>query len=333
MTFLKREDWTEDQINELPSGEHDYFDRKSGALFDNVSDRNNLSDTLAKAASAFANSGGGSLILGVTDAGVIDGVPRISSGRTATRDWLEQKLPQLLDYRLGDFRVHVVLPTSNSKIPSGRDVIVVDFGDSALAPHQSARDHTYYYRSAGRSIPAPHFYLELLRQRLTSPSLDFNLTGIEVDAWSNEQLPMLRVDAKFIVENKGRVAAYKWALVPRTLGDIPEQRGEDFFFGGIPGASRRDSSIRVDDTILPGCTCLETWTFGVRLRPSPLNEESVRAELTTMLVNLKVTLQLATESSPGASKEVTFKPFVDTAKILEMVRSKGLLDTANDSAN
>src|SRR5258708_32636692 len=97
MIFVKRENWTEEQLNELLCGEHDYFDRKSGALFD-TPDRNSLLDTLAKAASAFANSGGGHLILGVTDVGVPDGVPRISSGRTTTRDWLEQKLPQLLDY-------------------------------------------------------------------------------------------------------------------------------------------------------------------------------------------------------------------------------------------
>ena len=68
MTFVKREKWTEDQVVELPAGEHDYFERKSGKLFDR-NDRNDLLDDLAKAASAFANSGGGYLILGVSDAG------------------------------------------------------------------------------------------------------------------------------------------------------------------------------------------------------------------------------------------------------------------------
>lgn len=108
MTFVKRENWTEEQVTELPTGEHDYFERKSGKLFDDVSDRNDLLDTLAKGSSAFVNSGGGHFILGVTDAGELNGVPRIWSGRTSTRDWLEQKIPLLLDYRLNDFRVHVV---------------------------------------------------------------------------------------------------------------------------------------------------------------------------------------------------------------------------------
>jgi hypothetical protein len=328
MTFVKRENWTEDQINELPSGEHDYFDRKSGNLFDAAADRNNLFDTLAKAASAFVNSGGGHLILGVSDAGNFEGVPRLSSGRTTTRDWLEQKLPQLLDYRLSDFRVHVVVRSGTSRIPEDRDVIVLDFGDSALAPHQSARDHTYYYRSGGRSLPAPHFYLELLRQRLTSPSLEFELTGADVDAWLHEGLPMLRIDAKFMVENKGRIAAYKWALVARTLDGIPEERGDDYLFQGIPGATARTTSIRVDDTILPGCACAESKVFGIRLRPKRLDEEGIKNELNAMLFNLKLTLQLPTENSPGASKEVDFTPFIDADRIIEMLKSKGLTETA-----
>jgi hypothetical protein len=326
MTFVKRENWTEEQVLELPTGEHDYFERKSGKLFD-VSDRNSLLDTLAKAASAFANSGGGHLILGATDAGELNGAPRIWSGRTTTRDWLEQKVPQLLDYRLNDFRVHVVERSNPSKIPPERDVIVIDLGDSALAPHQSIRDHTYYYRSAGRSLPAPHFYLELLRQRQTSPVLDFELTGAEIETWLYQGMPMLRVNANFLIENKGRVAAYKWALVARTLNQIPDGRGDDYYFGAIPGATGRSSSVRIDDTILPGCTLQESKMFGVQLRPAGLDQESVRSELTAMLVFLRLALQLATESSPGTIKEVSFREVVDVEKTIEILKSAGAIKT------
>lgn len=326
MTFVKRESWTEEQVTELPPGEHDYFERKSGKLFD-ASDRNSLLDTLAKAASAFANSGGGHLLLGVTDAGDFNGVPRIWSGRTTTRDWLEQKVPQLLDYRLNDFRVHVVACSASSGIPPERDVLVIDFGDSALAPHQSTRDHTYYYRSAGRSLPAPHFYLELLRQRQTSPVLDFELTGAEVEAWLHQGMPMLRVDAKFLIENKGRVAAYKWALIARTLDQIPDGRGDDYHFGAIPGATGRTTSVRIDDTILPGCTLQESKTFGVQLRPAGLTEASVRSEMTAMLSGLKFALQLATESSPGTIKEVSFGGLIDIEKTVGVLKSSGVIET------
>src|SRR5260370_9917225 len=67
MGFL-REKWTEDEVLNLPEGEHNYFDRKSGKLF---ADRGRLYGTLAKALSALANSGGGHLILGQDDDGTI----------------------------------------------------------------------------------------------------------------------------------------------------------------------------------------------------------------------------------------------------------------------
>jgi hypothetical protein len=323
LTFVKRLEWTEDQIASLPAGEHDYFERKSGALFD-AADRNPLYDTLAKAASAFSNSGGGHLVLGVRDDGTFDGVPLVITGRTRTRDWLEQKIPDLLDYRLGDFRVHTAIPATPTQIPANKELIIIDFGDSALAPHQSTRAHIYYYRSAGRSVPAPHFYLELLRQRLTNPALDFELSGLEFDAYEHEGMIVLRIKAKFTIENTGRVAAYKWALQFRQASVVIE-RADDYLIGGaLPGASAHATSIRIDDTILPGCTLAETKIFGLRLR-SPRDEKSLREELEELLHPMKLTLQLAMETSPGAKKEVEIAPHLNADSILALVRSKGLI--------
>ena len=133
----KRDRWTEADVAELPAGEHDYFDRKSGRLFDG--ERGDLFGTIAKALSAFSNTGGGHLVLGVADDGSFDGVPRTISSRTSTREWLEQKIPNLLAYALTDFRVHVVeRDQQSSLIPLDRDVIVIDVGDSALAPRRTA---------------------------------------------------------------------------------------------------------------------------------------------------------------------------------------------------
>lgn len=117
LSFVKQDQWTEEQIASLPAGEHDYFERKSGQLFDPRADTNKLYDALAKEACAFANSGGGHLLLGVCDDGTIDGVPPLF-GKTETREWLEQKIPDLLDYRLVDFRVHTVLSFSAISHPS-----------------------------------------------------------------------------------------------------------------------------------------------------------------------------------------------------------------------
>jgi hypothetical protein len=158
MTIIKRERWKEDEVLSLPKGEQDFFDRKSGAIIG----KNTFEDDLAKALSAFANSGGGHLIIGVADDGVIDGVPKVVKGSIKLKDWLEQKIPRLLNYPLQDFRVHEVEPSTPTNIPANHVVIVIDIGDSPLAPHQVVNKHLYYYRAGGRSEPAPHFFLELL---------------------------------------------------------------------------------------------------------------------------------------------------------------------------
>jgi hypothetical protein len=161
-----RDRWNEDEVSALPPGEHDYFERKGGALLA----KENYRDSLGKAVSAFANSGGGYLLLGVQDDGTFDGLDKFrKDSRTKTRDWLEQVIPHVVNYPLKDFRIHEVVPSTPSLIPRGRIVIVVDISDSRLAPHQSEHSKLYYYRAGGRSEPAPHFYLETLRRREKYP--------------------------------------------------------------------------------------------------------------------------------------------------------------------
>ncbi len=238
----------------------------------------------------------------------------------------EQKLPDLLDYRLTDLRVHAVSPTTQSVVPLGREIIVVDIGDSALAPHQSRRHTQYFYRSGSHSIPAPHFYLELLRQRLTNASLDFKLLSAKPEhAWLHEGTVILRIDADFLIENTGRVAAYKWSLVQQHLNNVPDDRSNDYLFGAIPGSPGGMSSIRVDDTILPSGSLLETKTFGVRLRPAANNEQEFRADLVKMFGAMLLTLRLATETSPGESKSVDVGAVFPTEEALELLRNKTLV--------
>ena len=225
MSITKRERWTETDVDGLPNGEHDYFERKSGRLFD---DTESLLGKLAKTVSALANTGGGHIVLGVDDDGVPDGVPS-SRGSAPTRDWLEQKLPRLVDYPLADFRMHIVERSTTSRIPAERDVIVIDIGDSALAPHQcayggrDARKYTYYYRQAGRSEPAPHFYLELLRQRLVNPTLEAEFVKLlPVKARQISGASFLATRLRFRVRNIDRVAAYKWQVQVKQMSGHPE---------------------------------------------------------------------------------------------------------------
>jgi Putative DNA-binding domain len=70
--IVTRERWTEAELEALPAEEPDVFERKAGKLFD---EKGEFLDTVAKALSAFANSGGGSLIIGVENDGTPDGLP------------------------------------------------------------------------------------------------------------------------------------------------------------------------------------------------------------------------------------------------------------------
>ena len=325
LNIVKREKWTEADVDELPAEEPDVFERKSGELFAN---QGNFRDAVAKALSALANSGGGSLILGVKDDGTPDGLPPLV-GQTAMRDWVEQTIPHLLDYPLADFRVHTVIKSDPSRIPDSREVIVIDVRDSAAAPHQSKRDKIYYRREGGRSVPAPHFYLELLRQRLTNPTLEFKLKKIEdADAYEHDDGLLLRVQLKFEIENVGRVAAYDWQLSVRTITsekiDLSE-RNADYHFGTVPskkGEGLRLTSIPLSRTILPGCKFIESQEFGCQLRPKAHTEEAVREEIEALLDGAEFAYQLATETSRGELISIPLSPVLDVDVLVAATRQK-----------
>ncbi|PYS24199.1 MAG: hypothetical protein DMF72_06635 [Acidobacteria bacterium] len=163
---MKKERWKESEVRSFPS-EHDQFERKSGRL---VKDDKAFRESLAKALSAMANSHGGHIVLGVANDGSIDGVPNVIKGRQSTREWLEQIIPNLLEYPLQDFRVHEAEPDISTSIPSDKVVIVIDVGDSPLAPHQDIFTRIYFHRVGSHSEPAPHRYLDLLRSREKYPN-------------------------------------------------------------------------------------------------------------------------------------------------------------------
>src|SRR5438270_10325574 len=98
--------WNEEHIDSLLREDH-RVERKGSLLFD-FGNRNDghAKDELAKQLSAFANCGGGSLILGVGNDGRIDGgIPVVIRGRQSTKEWLEDIIPRLTDPEIVGFRV------------------------------------------------------------------------------------------------------------------------------------------------------------------------------------------------------------------------------------
>jgi hypothetical protein len=203
-------------------------------------------------------------------------------------------------------------------------VIVIDVGDSAAAPHQSKRDKIYYRREGGRSERAPHFYLELLRQRLTNPTLEFKFKRIDP---ADDGL-FLRVELKFEIENVGRVAAYEWQLGARQISREDEKISEarlstDYRFADFPG-KRGPSSIPLTRTILPGCKFIESQDFGCQLRPKAHTEDAVREEIELMLAATIFHYQLASETSPGELIPIPLKPVLDVDVLTTAARQKCL---------
>jgi hypothetical protein len=310
MRVIKRERWTEADVLSLPAGEHDYFERKSGMLVD---DENNFIPKLARAISAFANSGGGHIVIGVNDVGRMDGISP-TKGRTSMRDWLEQKIPNLVDFPLTDFRVHELEPSLPTTIPSGRQVIVIDVGDSPSAPHQCLRgkgdikSYVYYMRQGGRSVPAPHFYVELLHQRLANPALIVD--GVQIQPKQIVKVDesiFLVLSIAFRIANVGSVAAYKWAVSVRQT-EAEGDRIADYVFerSAFPRGVSGESSITLDDTILPGLGRNHTWQFGCYLRPDEPVRKHILEDFAILFAEFRLTYVLATETSAGQTQAIDF---------------------------
>ncbi len=160
--------WTEADLQDLleGEGESDEYEFKSSKI--SIRD---LMKEIQVAASAFWNSGGGVLVVGVSDEGHIDGGISDTVGRQRLRDWVDRVLsrvepqgPYLVKLIYGDLPKSTILPN--------HAVLVVAYGESNNAPHM-APDKRYYVRAGAHSDPAGHFLVEAIRarRRLQKPVL------------------------------------------------------------------------------------------------------------------------------------------------------------------
>lgn len=209
-----------------------------------------------KPLSAFANSGGGHLILGVGNDGTPDGVEPIYKGRASTREWLEQIIPNLLEFPLYDFRVHAVDRAAASLIPQGKEVIVVDVPDSDGAPHQSRKDNVYYIRAGGRSVPASHRIIEDIRNRVRHPKVSpcgFEIVTVGGNLKSKRQPDHLRVQVKLILENSARMKAHNCCVaVDVDYGTLIVDGAFARVVQGRPGTAPQELFCELQHPIYPG---------------------------------------------------------------------------------
>jgi hypothetical protein len=169
-------------------------------------------------------------------------------------------------------------------------------------------------------VPAPHFYVELLRQRLVAPALAAELVDVlPIRARRADGGVFVALRLHFHVKNVGRVAAYKWQIQITEVDGCPADRFSDYRFrsGDYPPGCGGISSVRIDYTILPGCTDAEDKDLGLLLRPNSETDEAVRAEIEKLVAPVVLGVRLATEVSPGELKHVELRSVLDVPRTVE----------------
>lgn len=158
---------TDDLVQIIPLTETTEWEYKDASTFEKGKFGEFKKHKLGRIVSSFANSGGGFLLLGKQDAAHVFGPVPTHEGRTNMEDHLSLVISQAVTPHYRNFQIHRV-PIAGRPDES---VLVVEFRDSVAAPHQSAFDVNYFYRLPGHCVPAPHFHLELLRNRFTKAVL------------------------------------------------------------------------------------------------------------------------------------------------------------------
>ena len=231
-------EWNEEFIRQLPRGEFDWIEFKGRRGLDFSLpgiDENKVIENMSIQVSAMANSGGGTLIYGMTDPTdlserkIDDGGVALNLKGRNTKEWLEDVIPHLVEMPLRRFSVFAL--TINSGAPSvkdGRCIILIDIPDSSEAPHQ-ARDSRYYIRVGGKSRPAGHRIVSDIFNRRSYADFEtefsiYSRTWIPRDLLASQRKPERSVRLRFVARNIGTV----YAQFVRAFVDIPERLAHPF---------------------------------------------------------------------------------------------------------
>jgi len=155
-----------EKIEDFPKEESDEIEFKSSLT--SISDGKKK---LRKAISAFANSGGGTFVIGINDGGDADGGWEPTIGRQSIEDWVDSIANTVEP--IARVKCNLISDATNrGTIDQGKFVIAVRIYPSEAAPHM-APDSKYYIRAGAHSVPARAFVVEALwaRRRFKTPAL------------------------------------------------------------------------------------------------------------------------------------------------------------------
>lgn len=179
-------EWDETYLLNLPSGEFDWIEYKEARKLDFSLpgiNRDVVLRELSKQISAFANSGGGTIVFGIENPKTGKPLKVDSEGGVSlnlgngTREWLEDIIPTLVDFPLSKINVYELTAGDNesSQIAAGKGVFIIEIPSSEQAPHQ-ALDNLYYARVGGKSKPINHRFVMDIIGRAKHPKLNMEIT-------------------------------------------------------------------------------------------------------------------------------------------------------------
>jgi len=254
-------EWDEKYILNLPVGEFDWLEIKGRRGLDlslkNVRERD-VKSNLSKALSAFANTGGGTLVFGLADPTTgwkVDDGGVSTRFKGGTREWLEDIIPTLTDFPLERFNVYMVLPNSeDTQIQEGRALFIVDVGDSESAPHQ-ASDSCYYARVGGKSRPIGHRLVLDIANRGKDPlfKVEFEIQWEKRSSFSPLGQETVKPFLSMMATNEGDVMAEYFncfVFIPAQLSPYAVDVEDSIEIEGSVYVSRFTSNQRDNGQVL-----------------------------------------------------------------------------------
>lgn len=204
---------TDELLAILPPDEDNRWELKSANI---LASKGELKKELGKQMSAFANSGGGCLVIGFADKTRQVQACEEKIGRQSMKDFLSTMVEQSVEYPLQSYSVHRIPFTSEPT----HSVFVIEVGDSPAAPHQAKDERQYYWRIDGHSKPAPHFHVELLRSRTTKAVLSIQIVKYEVSIVSGITRDVCLLLSPTI-KNNSMHSTEAWGVLLKTV-DVQE---------------------------------------------------------------------------------------------------------------
>jgi hypothetical protein len=152
----------------------------------------------------------------------------------------------------------------------GASVLVVAFQDSYAAPFQSNFGPNYFWRLPGSIQPAPHFHLELLRNRVTRAAV--RIEKIEhylQDAKYDQNLNRMYARFDFIlsVENVSMQSATAWGIKIQSdrcgwfSSDVQKELASGVCVHGAPAVLLPSEQVRVRLQIETRVSTLREWEY------------------------------------------------------------------------